>query len=99
MNPSAGAPSPEQYAKGLRADSETTAFINKKHSQREAAGEPKSAQLIWRESEGRYDAARLARMRAAWAVFHYEMADRHRHTLAALVSRHEAEAARYEQAS
>lgn len=35
----------------------------------------------------------------AWAEVHYEMAARHKATLAALVSRHEAEAARYEQAS
>ncbi len=78
MNPSAGAPSPEQYAKGLRADNEANTFIAKRHEQRERAGEPKSAQAIWRESEGRYDARRREENRTAWCEYHQEQAERHR---------------------
>ncbi len=89
----------EAYTRGLRADKEANAFVAKREAQREAAGEPRSAQVIWQESERRYDASRLATVRALWCEYHREMADRHRHTLAHLVDYHEAEAARYEQAS
>jgi len=92
-------PSDASVGHGEHVEAELNGFVSKRHEQREAAGEPKSAQVIWQESERRYDASRLATMRAAWCEYHYEMADRHRRTLAALVSRHEAEAARYEQAS
>ena len=103
LNPSGGEhaePVPDQaYAKGIRADNEANAFIAKRDAQRKQTEGKRPVEVAWAESTGRYDAARLARMRAAWADYHRTMADRHRATLAALVSRHEAEAARYEQAS
>ncbi len=93
-------PVPDQaYAKGIRADKEANTFIAKREAQREAAGEPSSAQAIWEQSSQRYDASRRATMLAAWCEYHREMADRHRHTLAHLVDYHERRAEHFEAAS
>ncbi len=99
LNPSDGAPDHEQYVRGIRADKEANTFIAKREAQREAAGEPRSAQAIWRESERHYDAARLGRMRAAWCEYHRGQAERHRAALGALVDYHERRAEHLEAAS
>ncbi len=50
-----GAPDHEQYVRGLGVDKELGQFVAKAHKQREAAGEPRSAQAIWREVLGADD--------------------------------------------
>ncbi len=99
LNPSDGALDHEQYVRGIRADKEANTFIAKREAQREAAGEPRSAQAIWRESERHYDAAKLATARALWCEYHRGQAERHRATLAHLVDYHERRAQHYEAAS
>ncbi len=103
LNPSGGEhaePVPDQaYAKGIRADNEANAFIAKRDAQRKQTEGKRPVEVAWAESTGRYDAARLARMRAAWARYHTEQAARHTRTLGALVDYHETQAERFGAAS
>jgi hypothetical protein len=94
LNPSDG-----EVSRGEHVEAELRAHVAKAHERREAAGEPRSAQMLWEQSSQHYDAARLATMRAAWAEFHYEMADRHRATLGLLVEYHLRRAEYFEAAS
>jgi hypothetical protein len=55
--------------------------------------DPDGREALWRASVRRYNARREEEMRAAWASFHEEQAERLRRTLASLVAHHEEEAA------
>ena len=92
-------PSDASVGHGEHVEAELNGFVSKRHEQREAAGEPRSAQAIWRESERHYDAARLGRMRAAWCEYHRGQAERHRAALGALVDYHERRAEHFEAVS
>ena len=83
-------------AHGETVESELDRLIERRHDRRVAEEGERPAEEIWMESERRYDARRLAENRAAWREYHRGQAERHRAVLEALVSRHEAEAEKYE---
>jgi hypothetical protein len=56
--------------------------------------DPDEREALWRASVRRYNARREEEMRAAWASFHEEQAERLRRTLACLVAHHEEQAAK-----
>jgi len=56
--------------------------------------DPDEREALWRASVRRYNARREEEMRATWASFHEEQAERLRRTLAGLVAHHEEEAAK-----
>jgi hypothetical protein len=47
---------------------------------------------VWRESVARYNERERRQIRAEWYGWHYDQAERHRRTLAALIAHHESEA-------
>ncbi len=56
----------------------------------------RAREALWKESVRRYNLRRQANRRDAWIGYHREMIARHRSTLEALVSRHEAAIAELE---
>ena len=55
---------------------------------------PDEREALWQASVRRYNASREEEMRAAWASFHEDQAERHRRTLEGLITHHETQAAR-----
>jgi hypothetical protein len=49
---------------------------------------------MWRESVARYNSRERRQNQAAWYSWHCQQAERHKRTLATLIARHEAEAAK-----
>jgi hypothetical protein len=56
--------------------------------------DPDEREALWRASARRYNARREEEMRAAWASFHEEQAERLRRTLAGLVAHNKEQAAK-----
>jgi hypothetical protein len=56
--------------------------------------DPDEQEELWKASVRAYSRRRRAEMRAAWASYHEDQAERHRRTLEDLISPHEAQAAK-----
>jgi hypothetical protein len=56
--------------------------------------DPDEWEEIWQASVRAYNERRQQEIRAAWAAFHQDQAERHRRTLDNLIAHHEGEAAR-----
>lgn len=78
-------------AHGEMVEKELDAMIERR-SRREP--DPDERDELWKASVAAYNARREAEYRQAWCEYHQGQAERHRATLEALISRHEAEAAK-----
>lgn len=56
--------------------------------------DPDEQEELWQASVRAYTARRREEMRAAWASYHEDQAERHRRTLQDLVAHHETQAAK-----
>ena len=72
-------------------DEELDRLISRRASQ-DRREDPDEQEEIWKASVRAYTARRREQMRAAWASYHAEQAERHRAVLEALISNHEAKA-------
>ena len=69
-------------------------LIEKRHDQRTTEEGHRPSEEMWQASVERYNSERERKLRAEWCSYHQDQAARHRHTLEALIARHEAAAAR-----
>ena len=70
-------------------------LIEKRHERRATEEGHRPSEELWQASVERYNAERERKLRAEWCSYHQNQAVRHRHTLEALIARHEAAAERY----
>jgi DNA-binding GntR family transcriptional regulator len=56
--------------------------------------DPDEQEGLWKASVRAYTARRREQMREAWREYHQDQAERHRGILAALIARHEEQAAK-----
>ena len=68
-------------------DAELNRLISKRASQ-DRRPDPDEREELWKASVRAYTASRREQMRAAWASYHQDQAERHRRTLEDLVARH-----------
>ncbi len=78
-----------------RADSDIDAFISKRDKKRRAQEGDRAAEMAWKESTRRFNAAREAEMRDAWGEYHRAQAERHKAVLASLIEHHEQQAQKF----
>ncbi len=81
-------------SRGEAVEHELTAFLGKRHEARVAVEGERPEEAPWVESERRHAARRREDNRAAWCEYHQLQAERHKRISAALISYHEAQAAR-----
>ena len=82
-------------AHGELVEAELDVFVSRQHDRRVVDDEgERPAEASWMESERRHDVGRREAMRAAWAEYHRDQAQRHRAVLADLITHHETQAAR-----
>ena len=79
-------------ARGEMVEAELNRLIAK-HSSRETDSDEREES--WQASVRAYNERRQQEIRAAWAAFHQDQAERHRRTLDILIAHHEGEAARF----
>jgi hypothetical protein len=79
-------------ARGEMVEKQLDAMIQRRT--RKGQVDPDEREVLWRASVRRYNARREEEMRASWASFHEEQAERLRRTLAGLVAHHEEQAAK-----
>ncbi len=89
-----GAAIGRDIAKGEAVEAELDHFISRRDARCRASEGDRATENLWEVSSRLQQARRAAALRAEWSEYHREQAERHRRTLAALISRHEAEAAR-----
>ena len=80
-----------EVARSEPVEAELNRLIEKR-STREM--DPDEREEIWQASVRAYNERRRQEIRAAWAAFHQDQAERHRRTLDNLIAHHEGEAAR-----
>jgi hypothetical protein len=79
-------------AHGEMVEKELDAMIERRA--RKGDVDPDEQEELWKASVRAYNRRRRAEMRAAWASYHEDQAERHRRTLEDLISHHEAQAAK-----
>jgi hypothetical protein len=80
---------------GEKVEGELDILITRRHEKRVESEGERQAEELYAASVRAFNAAREHERRAEWATFHRQQAERHRATLTALISRHEAQAAKY----
>jgi hypothetical protein len=80
-------------ARADAVDLELDRLISKRASQ-DRRPDPDEQEELWKASVRAYTARRREEMRAAWASYHEDHAERHRRTLKDLVAHHEIQAAK-----
>jgi hypothetical protein len=79
-------------ARGEMVEAELNRLIAKRSSRETDSDEREES---WQASVRAYNERRQQEIRAAWAPFHQDQAERHRRTLDILIAHHEGEAARF----
>lgn len=74
------------------AEAQLERFISQRQERRVASEGERREEEMWRESVARYNERERRQIRAEWRDYHESQAERHRRTLAALISHHEGEA-------
>jgi hypothetical protein len=83
------------FAKGEKVEGELDILITRRHEKRrETEGERREREL-WQDTEIRHAQQRREANRLAWCEYHRSAAERHRATLASLISHHETQAEKY----
>ena len=77
---------------GEKVEAEHDAFISRRDRDRRKLEGERESEEAWKRSERRRDAARDARLREEWSLFHQDQAERLRANLEALIAHHEVEA-------
>jgi hypothetical protein len=77
------------------AESQIETFIARRDRERREEEGARQAQEMYAESVRRHEESQRRLNAAAWYEYHQGQAERHRATLTALISRHEAQAAKY----
>ena len=85
-----------KLARADAVDAELDKLISRRAST-DKGPDPDEREELWKASVRAHNAAREAENREAWREYHRAQAERHRRTLTALISRHEAEAERLTQ--
>jgi hypothetical protein len=79
-------------ARGEMVERELDAMIERRA--RKDGVDPDEREELWKVSVRAYTARQREEMRAAWASYHEEQAERHRRTLQDLIAHHETQAAK-----